>query len=199
MRHQNQGCALPGPERKEKIHNLGSGGLVEIAGGFIGQQKRRLGGKGPCQGNALLLAAGELAGEMRKPVPKTNRLQNFRGTGARFGKPGKLQRYRDVFQRRHGWDQVKSLEDNADFFAAEPRKPGFIKGGDLCPAKADASRARPLQPGNHHQQRCFSGTGRPYDPDRFPRFDGKRYPAQYVDRPGTRRHREMKILDFQQG
>jgi len=199
MRHQNQGCALPGPERKEKIHDVGSGCLVEIAGGFIGKQKGGLGGKSPRQGNALLFAAGELAGEMREPVPEPYRLQSVRGTGACLGKAGKLQRHCDVFQRRHGWDQVKGLEDNADFFAAEPRKPGFIKGGDLRPAKADASRTCPLQSGNHHQQRCFSGPGRPHNPDRFPRFDGKRHPAQYVDRPGTRRHREMKILDFQQG
>ncbi len=199
MRHQNEGCPSPGPERKEKIHDLGSGCLVEIAGGFIGKQKGRLGGKSPSQGNALLFAAGELAWQVGEPLPEPNRLQNFRRAGARLGKTCKLEGDCDVFQRRHGWDQMKGLKDDADFFAAEPRKPAFIKGGDLHPVEANASRTCPFQSGNHHEKRSFSRPRRSYDPDRLSRFRGKRHAAQYVDRSGTRRHREMKILDFQQG
>ena len=52
-------------QREQKVHDFGAGGLVEIAGRLVGEDEGGLWRERPGHGDALLLAAGELAREMR--------------------------------------------------------------------------------------------------------------------------------------
>src|SRR5918995_1636938 len=54
---------------QERQH-LSTGGAVEIAGGLVREDDRRLAGERPRAGNALLLAAGQLARPVAEPVPQ---------------------------------------------------------------------------------------------------------------------------------
>ena len=62
------------------------------------------------------------AGIVRKRARQADRRQLMRGARKSVAFAGEFERHRDVFQRRHGWDQVEGLEDDADIAAAEARE-----------------------------------------------------------------------------
>ena len=45
-----------------------------------------------------------------------------RGAFVGVGDAGEFERHRDIFERRHGGDEVEGLEDDADIAAAEARQ-----------------------------------------------------------------------------
>ena len=61
-----------------------SRGFVEIAGGFVGNQDRRIGGDGAGDGNSLLLAAGELARLVMHALGQSDHCERHLGMGAPF-------------------------------------------------------------------------------------------------------------------
>ncbi|GGE42956.1 hypothetical protein GCM10007276_20240 [Agaricicola taiwanensis] len=75
------------------------------------------------------------------------------------GHAGKLQRHGDVFQRGHGRDQVKGLEDNADMAAAEAGKPILIQLRKILIEQPYRSRISTFQAAKDHQERRFPGSG----------------------------------------
>ena len=56
----DDGDALLAVERHQRLHDLVRGAGVEIAGRLVGEQQARSVDQGPRDGDALLLAAGEL-------------------------------------------------------------------------------------------------------------------------------------------
>ena len=63
----------------EKFHDDGFVGFVEIAGGLVGEDQLGLIDQGAGDRDALLLAAGELRGEMREAVAEADATQGFGG------------------------------------------------------------------------------------------------------------------------
>ena len=89
-------------------------GLVEIAGGLVGQNELGLIDQRTSDGDALLLSTRELRGKVREAMPQTDA---FEGVGGlRFvGDAMEVLREHHVFQRVEIRDQVELLEDEADF------------------------------------------------------------------------------------
>src|SRR5690606_20961632 len=81
---------------------------IEGAGGFIAQQNLRALCDGPGDGDALLLAAGELAGEVVHAVRQANQVQGF-FRGHRVA--ADLSHQGDVFTGGQAGDQVVELEN----------------------------------------------------------------------------------------
>ena len=73
--------------RRQGEH-VGGGRGVEVAGGFVGQDQRRLGDQRPGDGDPLLLAAGQLAGPVLDPVGEADPVQGAPAPapGARRGR-----------------------------------------------------------------------------------------------------------------
>ena len=61
MGDDDQGDAMFGSQIEEDFHDLGAVLGIEVTGGFIGEKHFGLVDDGPGDGDALLLAAGELA------------------------------------------------------------------------------------------------------------------------------------------
>ena len=59
--HQNSEPLIP-VELLQKLHDVMAARGIEIAGGFIREQHLGIGDDGPCNGHALLLAAGNSPG-----------------------------------------------------------------------------------------------------------------------------------------
>src|SRR6516165_8808733 len=78
--------------------------------------------------------------------------------GARksVARAGKFERYRDVFQRRHGRYQMKSLKDDADVSAAKAGEIVLTELLQVLSGDDDRAAVRPLQTGHHHEQRRFA-------------------------------------------
>ena len=144
-----------------------AGRLVEISGRLIGHQDGGIGRQGPRQGNALLLAAGEFGRIVRGALAQPDRGQFPRGAFIGVGDAGDLQRHRDIFQRRHGRDEVERLEYDADIAAAKARQCVLVEPAEVFACDDDAAGVGPLKSGHHHQQGRFAGAGRADQADRL--------------------------------
>ena len=123
---------------KQQIDDLGAGRLVQIAGRLVGNEDRRPWSKCAGERHALLLTSGKLRRIVMWPLAQTDggKLAQRPLLGA--GDAGKLERNGDVFQRRHGWYEVKGLEHDPDIAAAEASEGVFTETAER--------RAR-----NHHR------------------------------------------------
>jgi hypothetical protein len=74
---------------------------IEVAGRLIGQQDGRFDDQGPGDGNPLLLATGEFAGEVRPARGQADQFQRSSGpfAGLCCGQAIQLQRQRDILFR----------------------------------------------------------------------------------------------------
>ena len=138
------------------IDDLLAGRLVEIAGRLVGDEDGRIGRQRAGQRDALLLAAGELRRIVMQALAKPDRCQLLRGAISRVGIAGEFQRHRDVFQRRHGRDQVKRLEHDADLAAAEAGQRVLVEGIERRAVDHHLSAIGAFQPRHHHQQGGFA-------------------------------------------
>ena len=143
------------------------GGLVEIAGGLVGDQDGGIGRQRTRQRHALLLAAGQFGRVMIEPGGKADRGKLAFGALERVVLAGELERHRHVLQRRHGGNEVEGLEHDADMGAAKAGEPVFIELAELVPRHDHVAGIRPLQSGHDHQQGRFARTGRSEQRDRL--------------------------------
>ena len=145
---------------EQQIDDLLAGILVEISGRLVGDEDRRIGRQRARDRDALLLAAGQLGRIVMQPFAKADAGELLARAFLRVGDAGQLQRHRDVFQRRHGRDQVERLEHDADMAAAEARQRVFVERVQIFAGHRDRAGVGALQPGHHHQQRGFARAGR---------------------------------------
>ena len=68
VRHHHDGLAVVGIQRLQQLEHLVAGLAIEIARRLVAKQQRRIGDDGPCDADALLLSAGELARIVFRPV-----------------------------------------------------------------------------------------------------------------------------------
>ncbi len=101
----------------ENFHDDGFVGFVEIAGGLVGEDELGLIDQGAGDGDALLLAAGELGGEMRQAIAQAHAAQGF--CGLRFvGDAVEVLGEHYVFHGGEVGHEMELLEDEPDFFGA---------------------------------------------------------------------------------
>ena len=89
------------------------------------------GAKRPGHRHALLLAAGELAREMRLAMgePDLGQRRARRAEGVVLVEEFERQRY--VLDRRHGRHEVEGLEHDTDIGGTEPGEPVLVEGGEI--------------------------------------------------------------------
>ena len=102
--------------------DLGTGAGVEVAGRLVAEDDRRLAGQRPGDGDALLLATGELARAMLQPVAETDGVHDLVEPLLVGLAAGERRRERDVLQRGQRRHQVVRLEDEADLVATQQRE-----------------------------------------------------------------------------
>jgi hypothetical protein len=99
------------------------GGGIQVAGGLVGENQRRVGDDGARHGHALLLPAGKLARQVMQAVLQAHQLERRGGVLDALGlfQVGQLERQFHVLQRREHRNQVELLEDEADVLVAPMR------------------------------------------------------------------------------
>ncbi len=119
---------------EQQLDDLAAGRLVEIAGRFVGDENRRMRRHGARERDALLLAAGQFCRIMVHALGKADR--GKLGGGALEGIRGarEFERHRDVLQRRHGGDEMKTLENDSDIFSAKAGERILVELPRSCPA-----------------------------------------------------------------
>ena len=164
MGRYEHGCA-PRGDVLEEVHDLERGVLVEVAGGLVGDQHRRLGDHRPGDGDPLLLAAGELAREGAAAVAEADRLEGVERPLARLlarhQEVGRLERERHVLLGGQARQKLEVLEDDADPASklGDLRRLEAVRGHAGDP---DRSARGPDLPVDELQQRRLA---RPAGPD----------------------------------
>ena len=196
MRHQKQGRAALSVEREQKVGDGAAIVAVQIAGGLVGEQDLRARRKRPGQRHALLFAARQLSGIMGAPIGQPHRFQLGGGQVPGIGHAAQFQRHRDIFQGRHGGDQMKGLEHDADPSAPEAGGGVLIHAGDIGAGDGDAPGRWPFQPGRHHQERGFARARRARQGNGFAHWDGQGDVRQDIDRAGAAAQGQADILQI---
>ena len=116
MRSQEGSQAVGTVQVLQKTEDLLTGGLVEVAGGLVGEKNFGLGDQGAGQGHALLLAAGKLPGEVPGAGAQADFAEPAVGGaagvvgGVAADQPGQ----HDVFAGGEIGQEVRELPDEAD-------------------------------------------------------------------------------------
>ena len=131
---------------------------VKGAGSLVAQQHLGLGGQGAGNGDALLLAAGELGGVGVCLVRQTHQLQKLSGALLGVGLLHARQLHGEAHVAQAGalHQQVKVLEDHGDL---PPRLPQLLGGHflQLLSVHPYLARGRPLQQIHASHQRALTG------------------------------------------
>ena len=97
----------PGRQAAEAVEHVGFGGRVEMRGGFIEQQQRRVADEGASDGNALRLAPGQAVTALAD-----DRVQPCGSVRDQRVQPGRLRRRLDLLIRRVVASEADVLPDD---------------------------------------------------------------------------------------
>ena len=146
--------------------------VIEVGGGLVGQQQRRIVDEGTGDRHALLLPSGQLGGAMMGSLVKPDAGQQF--VGPRLGRPPgcarQPHRNDDIATGTEAGDQVEGLEYHAHRVAAvlgQRRAAQLVDddGAELAPSRWSASATRrDTRAGSS----CRSPTARAEPPARRP-------------------------------
>ena len=120
MGHEQDGVAAP-VQLPEEPDDLLAGCAVEVAGGLVGEEQRRVAHQRPGDGHALALAARELVGAVVHAVLEPHRLERLHGAVATLlaGDAAVDERELHVGEGGGPGEQLEGLEDEADLVVAQ--------------------------------------------------------------------------------
>ena len=146
----------------QQVDDRGSRGGVEVAGGLVGQQEGRGTDDRAGDGDALLLAAGELARPVVGAVCQPDALQRARRARPPLAcrDPAVQQARRDVVERAEPLQQEELLEHEADGTAAQRGQAPVTERRQVVPGHPHGARRRPVQRTREVEQRRLAGARR---------------------------------------
>ena len=138
---------------------------VEVSGRLVGEQDGGLPGHRAGDGDALLLAARELAGQVpgavRHPDAFERRFDPLPALGRLHAAVG--ERQLDVLEDRQVANQVEALEDEPDLAVARARALGRREVRDGLAVEHVGAAGRRVEQAEDRQQRGLPAPGRPRD------------------------------------
>ncbi len=155
-----------------------AGDVVQRAGGLVAQQQLGVLGQGPGDGHPLLLAAGQLGGEVPQPVAQAHVLQHVPGIQ---GMVADLGGQLHVLQGGEVLHQVVELEHEADVV---PPVAGELPGVEVADPHAvhgDDAAGTAVHAAQHVQHGGLARAGGAHDDGELALFDDKIHPVGGVD------------------
>ncbi len=160
-------------EVAEGFEELAGGFGVEGAGGFVGEDDLGIGDDGAGGGDTLFLAAGELvgvfvedAGDVEFGGDFADAVDGFLAVDALDGEGEG-----DVFTGGEGVEEIKVLENEAEFFAAEAVEGVAFELGDVLVFDEDVAAGDAVDGGDDVEEGGFAGAGGSHDGDEFSLVD----------------------------
>ena len=120
VRDEHHGGAKLAMQIVKEAKNFVAGFRVEISGGLVCQQQRRIENESAGDGDALAFAAGKFVWQMASTRAETDAIEKFRGAQFGFAAAQSLQAQRErcIFQSAQRRQQIESLKNHANFFTA---------------------------------------------------------------------------------
>lgn len=172
MGDEDEGLALA-IEVVEEVEDFFAGFGVEVASGFVGEDDERAVGESAGDGNALLLAAGELVGSVIEAVVESDLGGKFCGDFPHFfiGGPAVIHGDGDVFSDGELLDEVVGLKDEAEVAIAGSGEVVVVEGGDVLAAEEVVARSGLIQAAEDVEEGGLAAAGGAHDADIFASID----------------------------
>ncbi len=145
-------CAEVGDGAAQEREHLCPRPRVEVAGGLIGVHDLGLGGERTCDGDPLLLPAGQLRGAVVQPVRQADGADDMAQPRFVRLRAGEVEREGDVLLRGQHRQQVVGLEDEAEPLAAQQRELSVGQRPELDVAQPDLPAGERVEPCEAVQQ-----------------------------------------------
>ena len=193
---EDDGFAV-GVEFVEEVEDFEAGLGIEVAGGFVGEDEERVVDEGAGDGDALLLAAGELLGTVIEAMAEADELREGDAVCVAVGEVAALIKERDVDVLDDGElvDEVVGLEDEAERAAAKGGELVVIHRGDVLPAEEIFAGGRAVEAAEDVEEGGFSRAGRAHDGDVGTGFDDETDAAERVNLDVAHRVGLVELLD----
>ncbi len=166
---------------KEEVDDLASGIFVEIASWLVSDKNCRPRCKRARQRDPLLLATRKLSRIVGAAIGKSDGRKLALGALERIGNTGELERHGDIFNRRHGRDQVKRLKHNPDLPPAKLGERVLTEFSDVFAGDRDRAGVGALETGHHRQQGRLPRARWANQTDGFAAADGQRHVLEDVN------------------
>jgi predicted RNA-binding Zn-ribbon protein involved in translation (DUF1610 family) len=131
VRDEYQRGFFAGIEIEQQVGDACTGGRVEVAGGLVGEQYRRMRDERACDGDALLFTTGELARVVTRARTETDAFECIACGASRITTTRKLQRQHHVLECRQCLHQMERLKDEPDACCAQTRPPVFVEARQI--------------------------------------------------------------------
>ena len=160
MRNDDDGHLRAAAGVLQQLEDVLARDIVERAGRLVAQQQLRVFRKRPRDGDALLLAAGELRWEILQPILQPDLAQHLCRVERMLAQ---LRRDLNVFERRQVLDQVIELEHEAHVAAAILRELTAVVAGDVPPVELHGAARERVHTAEDIQQRRLARARRTHD------------------------------------
>src|SRR3989442_878427 len=173
--------ARPAPER---VEDDGAVGVVQVAGGLVGEEQRRVVQHRPAKSDPLLLAPRQLLWIMVLPADHAELVEQREPAppGLRAVAPRVARREQDVLERGERRQQQERLEDEADPPPARAALRRARQRADAHVLVHDLARLGVLEESEDAEERALAGAGLPDDRDQLAALYHEVHPAQDRDR-----------------
>src|SRR5580765_3404785 len=164
VRHHDDRLAELVVELLEERQHFGSRLAVEVAGRLVGDDPLRIGDERARDRHALLLATGELGGEVLRAVGETDQAQRSGHVLASLaaGERSQGERELHVLERGQHRHQVVELEYEADRGGAPVGEVGLRQPGDVDAVDEDRARIGFVDAGEQVEKRRLARARRPH-------------------------------------
>ena len=171
MSGHHDGDAELALELDEQVEDDASGGGVEVASGFVGEDEVGAVDDGAGERDALLLAAGEF---IRVAVGLVGNAQCARSrsiSGATLAGEGAVEheRDRDIIEDAQAGEEVERLKDEAEAAAAEEGEIAIGHAGKIAAADGDRAGGGAINGAEQIEERAFARAAGPRSATMRPR------------------------------
>jgi len=175
---KDQRRAVVAIEREEELFNALARLGVEVARGLIGKEDFGIVNKGACEGDALLLATGQLDWVMIFAIGQAHLGQPLIGQRANAAFAAQLQRREHIFTRGEGRDKLKILKNEANVQVAIRRTVVLAHAVPSDALQLDLTGGWVVEPSAQAEQRGLAAARRANDGQRFPGVHGEAQPLE---------------------
>ncbi len=171
-----------------------AGGLVEVAGGLVGEHDVRLAGQGARDGHPLPLPSGQLGGPGTGPACEADQVEGVQRPAAPFGQPdpGVQEAVGHVVEHGLVLGQEELLEDEPDAGGPQVGDLAVVQRGHVDAGDPHHSRGGPVERAHQVQQRGLARARRAGDGRELALADGEAHAPQGG-------HRRLAMVDFGHG
>ena len=170
-------------ELAEESSDVSTMARVEICSGLIREDDRGFVGERACDGDALLLSAGQLIGTEAEAIREADLREEF--SGAPLGRAaldaGEIARDLHVFDGGERSQEIEVLEHESEMMGAERGEVSLGRGGKVDAVDQDGATGGAQHRAEHEEQGGLAAAGGSHDQDDFAGLHVEVHVAHRVD------------------